>query len=393
MDISTSFFITAVVAATLSALLFFIKVPSSPYTRRLGNTKNAIAACFAIASAIFTWTWFRLDFEWTDTFPAMMTFIVTALSSTILSFSLLNLLSATSSWTDKSWLNIMVDVIFAFALIYYYDHPAKWVKITAFSVSIALFITQCIIHIIIFNKAYINALRNLEIYYDEDEEHKIKWIRFCYAMMMLTQMFVLVYLCLPSTMMKIYVLFYALFMLYFAANFISFLGSHKLLLDAFAYKALSGEGRPKKVRKVTRTSSRNKASNDELIYTDKDLQQLDESLSKWVEDGRYKEYDKTREEIAEELKTSKELLQIYFADKGLDFRTWRTKLRIEDAKQMLLTSRSLSVNAIAERCGFSDRSNFHRQFQKLVGCSPKQWRESDGKFTSEDAPSRTDSQN
>jgi hypothetical protein len=42
-------------------------------------------------------------------------------------------------------------------------------------------------------------------------------------------------------MMKIYVAFYSLFLLYFTANFISFLGSHKLLLDAFAYKTLSGQ--------------------------------------------------------------------------------------------------------------------------------------------------------
>ena len=379
------------VALTLSALLFLIKVPSSPYTRRLAYTKNAIAACFGLAGCIFIWSLYRLDFEWNDTFPAIMTFVVTAISSTVLSFSLVNLLGV--SWSDRNWLNIMFDIIFATALVYYYDTPVRWIRLLVIISCIVLFIAQCIVHIIMFNKAYINALRNLEIYYEEDEEHKLKWIRFCYAMMMLTQMFVLVYLCLPRTMMKVYVLFYGLFMLYFAVNFISFLGSHKLLLDAFAYKALSGEGRPRKARKVAKGTRRKNAANDELIYTDKDLQQLDDALSKWVEDGKYKEYDKTREEIAEELKTSKELLQIYFADKGMDFRTWRTRLRIEDSKQMLLVNRNLSVNAVAERCGFSDRSNFHRQFQKIVGCSPKQWRESDGKFTATDESSRTDSQN
>lgn len=381
------------VAATLSALLFLIKVPSSPYTRKLANTKNAIAACYIVAFGIFSWTYYRIDFEWSETFPAVMTFIVTAIASSILSYSLMGLLKESSAWTDRSWLNIMVDGIWAMGLVYYYDHPLRWVRVLAFTSSVVVFIIQCIIHIIVFNKTYMEALRKLEIYYEEDEEHKIKWIRFCYAMMMLTQMFVLVYLCLPRSWMKIYVLFYGLFMLYFAVNFISFLGSHKLLLDAFAYKALSGEGRPRKVRKVAKDTRRKSASNDELIYTDKDLQQLDAAISRWVEEGKYREYDKTREEIAEELKTNKELLQIYFADKGMDFRTWRTKLRIEDAKQMLLVNSNLSINAIAERCGFSDRSNFHRQFQKIVGCSPKQWRESRGKFTSAGDPSRTDSQN
>jgi len=383
MDIQTSFFITAVVAITLALLLFFIKVPSSPYARRLGHTKNAIAGCFALAGVIFIYTMTRIDYEWNDFYPAMMMFVVTALSSVILSVSLLNLMDPSPSGNDKYWLNIMVVAIWSVALIYYYDYPVKWVRITAYTSSIVLFIAQCISHIIAFNNSYRRALRNLEIYYDEDEEHKIKWIRFCYIIMMLTQMFVLVYMLLPRSLMKVYVLFYALFILYFTVNFISFLGSHKLLLDAFAYKALSGEGRGTARRRrdgIRRARAlAGAAEGTELIYTDRDLRKLDASIAQWVEAGKYRESDKTRDEIAAELHTTKELLQTYFADKGQDFRTWRTELRIRDAKAMLLANRNISVNAIGERCGFSDRSNFHRQFQKIVGCSPKQWRDSGGK--------------
>ena len=381
MDIQTSFFITAVVAITLALLLFFIKVPSSPYARRLGYTKNTIAGCFALAGVIFLYTMVRIDYEWNDFYPAMMMFVVTAISSVILSFSLQTLMEQNPSGNDKYWLNIMVVAIWSVALVHWYDYPVKWVRVTAYCSSIFLFVIQCIAHIIAFNNSYKQALHNLEIYYDEDEEHKIKWIRFCYIIMMLTQMFVLVYMLLPRTMMKVYVLFYALFMLYFSTNFISFLGSHKLLLDAFAYRTLSGEGlqtaRKKRGGTLKKTVS---AEGKELIYTDKDLQKLDAAISRWVEAGKYREFDKTRDEVAAELHTSKELLQTYFADKGKDFRTWRTELRIRDAKAMLLANRNISVNAIGERCGFSDRSNFHRQFQKAVGCSPKQWRDSGGKL-------------
>ena len=386
MDIQTSFFFTAVVAITLALLLFFIKVPSSPYARRLGHTKNAIAGSCALAGLIFIYTMTRIDYEWNDFYPAMMMFVVTALSSVILSFSLLNLMDPNPSGGDRYWLNLMIVAIWSMGLVYYYDYPVKWVRIAVYASSIVLFVAQCISHIIAFNNSYKRALRNLEIYYDEDEEHKIKWIRFCYIIMMLTQMFVLVYLLLPRTLMKVYVLFYALFMLYFSTNFISFLGSHKLLLDAFAYKALSGEGRAT-VRK-RKTSGRGKNNSvlevSDLIYTDKDLKALDVAIAQWVEAGKYRESDKTRDEIAAELKTSKELLQTYFSDKGQEFRTWRTNLRINDAKAMLLANKSISINAIGERCGFSDRSNFHRQFQKIVGCSPKQWRDSGGKFAAKE---------
>ena len=65
---------------------------------------------------------------------------------------------------------------------------------------------------------------------------------------------------------------------------------------------------------------------------------------------------------------------------GVDFKTWRTQLRIEEAKRILLEDKDISINAAGEMAGFSDRSNFHRQFVKIVGCSPKQWREFNGNF-------------
>jgi AraC-like DNA-binding protein len=99
-----------------------------------------------------------------------------------------------------------------------------------------------------------------------------------------------------------------------------------------------------------------------------------------VSDKSYREYDKSRDDIVRELGTTKEMLHLYFATvKGKDFKTWRTELRIEEAKKLLLEKRDVSVNIIGEVSGFSDRSNFHRQFVKIVGCSPKQWRETNGR--------------
>ena len=114
--------------------------------------------------------------------------------------------------------------------------------------------------------------------------------------------------------------------------------------------------------------------------SDKRFSALEKSLESWVENKMYCEYDKTRDQIAAELNTTKEILHLYFVTKkGEDFRTWRTMLRIEEAKKLLLENKDASINIIAETSGFSDKSNFHRQFVKIVGCSPKQWRDSDGK--------------
>ena len=113
---------------------------------------------------------------------------------------------------------------------------------------------------------------------------------------------------------------------------------------------------------------------------DKEMERIDKAVEKWVQDKLYCEYDKTRDQVAAELHTSREMLNLYFSSHlGIDFRTWRTNLRIEEAKRLLLENEDASINIIAEASGFSDKSNFHRQFVKIVGCSPKQWRDSGGR--------------
>lgn len=218
----------------------------------------------------------------------------------------------------------------------------------------------------------------VEQYYDEDEDQKIRWIHFCYTIMMLTQMFILVYRLFPSGVMKVYNIWYSIFLLYFAANFISFLGSHKLMLDAFAYKALSGQ-ELKMIGRNRKKKDEHKTDDKHLNLNEAEIKKLERALEQWVVQKRFSEYDKSREEVARELGTTKEFLHMYFTVyKSLDFKTWRTELRVEEAKRLLLENKELSTNVVGEVAGFSDRSNFHRQFVRLVGCTPKQWRESDG---------------
>ena len=111
-----------------------------------------------------------------------------------------------------------------------------------------------------------------------------------------------------------------------------------------------------------------------------EVKRLEKSLRIWVEEKRYREYSISRDEVASQLNTSKEFLNLYFRRIMMaDFNTWRTSLRVADAKIILLEQKELPVNLVGEMVGFSDRSNFHRQFTKMTGSTPAQWRESAGK--------------
>lgn len=381
-NLELSLIIGVITSFVLGSLLLLIKAPNTEYSRKIGKTKNTIAICFYICSILF-YVCLRYsgvgDYE---IFSSMMMFVVNAVASAVLSFSLINLLDETYIENDKFYLNVGIIAVVSIVFMKSFWWEEGWIRTAVRVAVIVLFIVQCIAHILVFRKAYEKRLKQVEAYYDEEEDYRMKWIRFCYIIMMLTQMFILVYMLLPRGFMKIYNIWYSIFLLYFTANFISFLGSHKLLLDAFAYKTLSGHDLMQKIaeNKSRRKTVKDNSQESSAIISEADIRKLERSIDQWVKQKKYCEYDKSREEVAKELRTTKEHLHIYFSTiKGVDFKTWRTELRVEEAKKLLLENKEVSTNIIGEAAGFSDRSNFHRQFVKIVGCSPKQWRESDGK--------------
>lgn len=364
------------VATTLALVILLIRIPKTEYARRLARSKYTIAISYMIGAFTFGYALYNNGASMYDEFSTITMLIVVAFISITVSFSLINLLMPRFIDSGKFLVSIFLVFVASVILIEsFFSGNIRLHRITLY-IGVALFVIQSCSLIIIFDRAYKRSIKLLEKYYDEDEEHKIKWIRFCYILTMLTAMFILVYVFLPDkSFIRLYMFFYILYMIYFAGNYISFLGSHKLLLDAVGHYALSEQGAifQKKRKKGS------VAEKEPEIKSESNFTALSKALDKWVKEKRFREYDKSREEIADELGTTKELLQIYFSDRlGMDFRIWRTELRINDAKDMLLKHKNYSINFIADIVGFSDRSNFHRQFTKSVGCSPKEWRDTDG---------------
>ena len=111
-------------------------------------------------------------------------------------------------------------------------------------------------------------------------------------------------------------------------------------------------------------------------WTRRKMDRLERTLSEWLENKGWRTPVRTLSEAAERLGTDTGLLHLYFEQRiGMDFRTWRNRLRLEDAKQMLLEHPEWQASEIARRTGFSNRSNFARQFLAYTGCTPAQWRE------------------
>lgn len=372
--------IVGVGSTVLALLLMLIKIPQSDYSSKLANSKLAIVVSFLICSFMMYYTMGNYGSEhiwdW-EMFTMLTIYIVVHFSTSIISYSMIALLKTEKHKRQNLFMpGLFVSALIAFLLLESYRTENMTYFWSVCIIALTAFLIQSITYIVYFDRAYKQSLKDLENYYDEDESHKIKWVKFCYVISMLTNLFILVYLCLywfldyKMEVASLYTLWYLVYMLYLSSNFISFLGSHRLVLDAFAHRTLSGD--------IFLQRTRRKGVEEAgMQNVDRKFAKLEKALEVWVDKKLYCEYDKTRDQIASELNTTKELLHLYFATKvGEDFRTWRTNLRIEEAKRLLVDNPDASINIIAEASGFSDKSNFHRQFVKLVGCSPKEWRDS-----------------
>ena len=400
MNVNTDTLIQLVVgvgASVLALLLMLIKIPVSEYSEKLAKSKHAIVLSFLICGFMMFHTvgQYGKEYVWDWEFLTMlMIYIVVHFSTVIVSYSMIALLRA----ERKRHQNIYISGLFASSVVAFmlqesYKSDSRVFFWITCIMAVVIFLIQSVTYIVYFDKAYRESLKELENYYDEDADGKLRWVRFCYVISMLTNLFVLVYMCFywlmphKTVIVNLYTSWYLLYMLYLTSNFLSFLGSHRIVLDAFAHKALSGQ---EIIRIIGQTKKKKGKKNGEAVPDDVSMPEnieasfnrLERSLDRWVKEKRFREYDKTRDDIARELHITKDILHLYFATRmGVDFRTWRTGLRIEEAKRLLLENKEASINIIAEASGFSDKSNFHRQFVKIVGCSPKDWRDSDGNMS------------
>lgn len=381
--------IVGVGSTVLAVLLMLIKIPHSDYSVKLANSKIALVISFLICSFMMFYSmsqYGKSEIKDWDMFLMLSIYIVVHFSTSIISYSMIALLKHEKhKWQGLFVPGLFVSALVAFMLLESYKSGNQTYFWYVCAAALIAFLIQSVTYIVHFDRAYKKSLHELETYYDEDEGHKIKWVRFCYVISMLTILFVLVYLCLywfldyKMEVASVYTIWWLIYMLYLTSNFISFIGSHKLVLDAFAHKALSaGE----LIQKISENKKRKEKKDDDsaqVVISESEIRKLEAALKQWVDKKSFREYDKSREDIARELNTTKEILHHYFISiKKVDFKTWRTELRIEEAKRLLLKDKNVSTNIIAEASGFSDRSNFHRQFVKIVGCSPKQWRDSQG---------------
>lgn len=105
--------------------------------------------------------------------------------------------------------------------------------------------------------------------------------------------------------------------------------------------------------------------------------QLAKAIDSWIEKKGYLDNTKSVKEIAHEMGFYYPVIKDYIqATTGEDFRSWRIRLRVQEAMRLMAEKPDILISDLVFMTGFNDRAYFYRTFQKITGKTIREYRDS-----------------
>ena len=357
--------ITATAQLVLALIVIFLHPADSPDFRKQNIARWLLAASLLVSMA---GNLLNVLFVIPDMVFSVFFFWSCSTQNVLMGF--VSILFADPSVADKRFITINLSVYSFFNLLLIAS--ALFFPGTFATTFIIGFCAGIILSVYVFSKAiraYNVAVRSMEEYYSEDFNYLLHY-RIGFNAAIVTGLTLLI--AVPFTghypadhITTLNIVWRILFILYYIYVAILFIRqSFQMELIARMY---DGTRSPAPMPPVIYNSNREarKAA----------FNRLEIALKKWADNKLFLESDIPTAQIAESLDTDIFTFRDYFREKkGEDFRTWRQRLRIEEACRVMSEHPEMSYELVAETVGINDRSNFKKTFTKIMGMSPKEWR-------------------
>ncbi len=289
-------------------------------------------------------------------FVEIFTPAIATVQSMFFTFTLVTFLQPT--YLTRRQLLLHASIVFGAIILYF----IMALNITRYHyviyLGVAAYLCLLIFYVCFFRKKYVRSLQQLEEYYDEDEQGRLRWVRNGFYAALSLGIIASVSAYYPYWMYICFLIVYIIFYTWFVIRFFNYAARVDFYLSATT-------------REPEQLPSERFVENDPARET-----QFRDSLEQWVLDGGYTRGDISTEEVAELLGTDLPFLRSYFRDRmSSDFRTWRNELRIRKAQELIADHPEVSLNQIARQVGFATRSNFYLYFKKITGMLPADYRD------------------
>lgn len=362
---------------TSAMLMALVHSPKAPMWKYLRSCKRYLSLVFLVVGLSCSKTLFLQ-------LPPSTDIIVT---STLISAGIQSLLFACTGitfvnpvWITRRWVwaNIACIALYSFSLVMgllLWRSHFMTIAIVA-CMAYLLLITS---YQFVFYSEYRKCVNETDTKTDEFSESRYSWIKHFFIAVTTLGVTAGIAPFMPTFIYDIWMLLAACFYSYVVVSFVNYCGDTAHLINK-VYEAgqhttdNTDAGMPVAATHPAPSQWTNAAET-------MDFDTLEANLQKWVEERGFVKNDVVSEKFAQSLGVSIATLRTYFSQRyQMDFRQWRTHLRIEYACKILKENPDYSYDAIAEMVGICDRSNFTRTFKKITGMTPRDYSKGNGNY-------------
>lgn len=203
-------------------------------------------------------------------------------------------------------------------------------------------------------RAMSNALHN---YFDRNHDSALRWMQVGVGILVVLTLMVPAVIFVHNNLLALFC--------------VSFFGGMFYLVDSFCSYSMSSA--PARVREAEQSEelSINAEHDEEYAGEGIDtMQRVTFLVEDWLKKGRYLKTGVKLPVVAKSIGVPQYQLSTWLRNNDMKFSEWITELRIVEAKRILKKHPEWNNEAVAQHCGFNDRSYFQKKFKEVTGMSP-----------------------
>lgn len=343
--------VSAAVVATGSVMLACLQLPHGAHRDRLLQARWVLAATYAVLALS---GFYKVSLGHVVQSPLVL-LCVASFQALLFTYSS-SVLIAPGAFSPRRLTAILVCILFGTVVLVLSNVFLPRLYAVLWPVALVAYVVQMTVHTVTFTRLANRVQENLESYYDEDVTRRLYPVKGLFYSALFIGVLAFCATVMPLTLWTYngFVISYTIYYLYVAVMVVNYSVYGRFFMQAADYDA---------------ASQSEVMCDDEMGSVTKP--ELREALASWVDRRGYLDTDMGTDLIAEELGVNRQQLAAYMrAEYGMTFRSWRLRLRLQYA-QKLIASGKIKLSQVYEHAGFSDRSNFYKEFSKFSGMTPQ----------------------
>lgn len=208
--------------------------------------------------------------------------------------------------------------------------------------------------------------QTLANYYDDDMDNLLLWMQLSIIVLTLMAVLIPVIIFGNGPWLALFALFIFGGIFYLVDSFCLYAASSAPSRVRDAEENANHEDEERRIvdQELTTTNSASEPTSEVL-------QHVEEAVKRWVADGGFRRSSINLPSAAQAIGIPRYLLSAWLKKrKNCTYATWMNSLRIDTAKRVFSEHPDWSNEAVAQHCGFSDRTYFQKKFKEVTGQTP-----------------------